>query len=69
MASLLRSNVTKGDKEKRIECVIKHLMLKGYNKKAMVFQNTKFTMLRFHDWVGRMATILNRMKRYPHLRK
>lgn len=29
--------------------VTNNLMLKGYNKKAMDFQNTKFTMLRFYD--------------------
>ena len=54
VASLLRPNVMKGDRNKSIECGAKRLMLKGYNKKAMVFQNIKFIMLRLHDWAGRM---------------
>ena len=39
----------KGDRNKSVECAAKELMLKGYNKKAMVFQNTKFIVLRLHD--------------------
>lgn len=38
-----------GDRNKGMECVTNNLMLKGYNKKAMVFQNAKFTMLSFYD--------------------
>lgn len=62
----------RGVSNTRIECVTKTLMLKGYNKKAMVFQNTKFTMLKFHDFEWAEWNNYSKQDQknsYPHLRK
>lgn len=43
-------------------------MLKWYNKKPTVFQNTNFTMLRFHDW-GKQNGYSKQGKKIPTYEK
>lgn len=68
VASVLRSNVMgerRGGQKQRDECVTKQIRttLKGHNKEAIVFQNTKFNTQAPWLWVGRMEWLLNRAKK------